>query len=84
VKSRVRELSLGLETRDGKHSMATVACLADRYVEKRCLPDTRLADHYQCGTVFHRLSEGSLELSNLGVAPDQPRHHATKIREPGV
>jgi hypothetical protein len=84
VKAGVRELSLGLETRDGKHSIATVACLTDRPVDERCLPDAGLADHQQRGTVLYRSSEGSLELSNLGIAPDQPRRHATKIREPGV
>jgi len=84
VKAGVRELSLGLETGDGKHSISTVACLPDRRVEERCLPDPGLPDHQQRGTVFHRSRESSFELSNLGVTPDQPRRHATKIREPGV
>jgi len=82
VKAGVRELSLGLETGDGKHSISTVACLPDRCVEERRLPDPSLADDQQRGTVLHRSRERSLELSNLGVTPDQPLCHATKIREP--
>ncbi len=84
MKAGVRELSLGLETGDGKHSIATVACLPDRRVEERCLPDAGLPTQQQRGAVLGRSREGSLELSNLGVTPDQPRRHAMKIREPGV
>jgi hypothetical protein len=84
MKAGVRELGLGLETGDGKHSIATVACLFDRRIEERCLPDAGLAYQEQRGSLVHRAPEGSLELRNLGVTPDQPRPHATKIREPGV
>jgi hypothetical protein len=84
VEAGVRELRLGLETRDREHSIAKVACLADRRVQKRCLADAGLADHQQRGTMLSSSPERSLELSNLGVTPDQPRRHATKIREPGV
>jgi len=84
MKAGVRELSLGLETGDGKHSIATVACLSDSRVEERCLPDAGVAHDQQRRTVLCCSREGSLELSNLGVTPDQPRRHATKIREPAV
>ena len=82
MKAGVRELCLGLETGDGKDSIAAVAGLFDRRVEERCLPDAGLADHEQRGTVLHRSLEGGLEPRNLSVTPDQARPHATKIREP--
>ena len=84
MEAGVRKLSLRLETSYREHSIAAVACLPGRRVEERCLTDAGLADHEQRGTVLRRSREGSLELSKLGVTPDQPRPHATKIRDPGV
>jgi len=82
VEAGVRKLSLGLKTGYREHSIAAVACLPGRRVKERCLPYAGLADHHQRRTVLRRSCEGSTELSKLGVTPDQPRCHATKIREP--
>jgi hypothetical protein len=84
MKAGVRELGLGLETGDGEHSIATVACVSHRRVEEGRLPDAGLAAHQQRGTVLRRCRQGNVQLSNLGVTPDQPCHHAVKIRGPGV
>ena len=84
MEAGVRKLSLGLKTGYREHSIATVACLPGRRLKERCLPYAGLADHHHRGTMLRRSRQGSLELSKLGVPPDQRPCHATKIREPRV
>jgi hypothetical protein len=77
-------LSFRFEPGYGQHSIATAARLSHCGVEEGGLPDAGLAPDQQRCTMLRRSRHGSLELSNLGFTPDQPRDHAVKIREPGV
>ena len=83
VKARVWKLRFGFETGDCQHSKASALSLFDSHVKQACFSDPGFTAHQERGTVRRCLRKGKVQLSDLGVAPDQGGNHAVKIREPG-
>jgi hypothetical protein len=79
VKAGVRELSFRFDTGDGQLSIGAAAGLGDKGIQEGSLPDSCLAGKEQRRTVFRSCCQGSIELTQFDVTPDQLVNHATTI-----
>ena len=84
VKAGVGELGFGFEAGGGQCSIGAAAGLCDKGIQEGCLADAFRAAHEHRCTVFSSGYQGSIQLTELGVTPDQVLGHASKIREPGL